>query len=142
MKSILIIFAFGLFAINVNAQSCHPGSGCCAKGASAALTAAQAQGIEVRKDVATGDLGFYKKTSCAYSDHASYVEVKYDAATQSFIHKSNDLTADAVASPVSLNTRPAGCCDMSKAACAEKMAKGECTDHMAAKAAKTSLATN
>ncbi len=142
MKSILFIFVFGLCSMSMKSQSCHAGSGCCAKGASAALTAAQAQGIEVRKDVATGDLGFYKKTSCAYSDHASYVEVKYDGISQRFVNKSNDISSDAVAMPVSLNTHHAGCGDMSKAACAEKMAKGECTDHMAAKAAKTSIATN
>ncbi|MEP7321947.1 MAG: hypothetical protein ABI761_08505 [Saprospiraceae bacterium] len=132
MKSILFIFVVALGVQGLQAQSCHAmasGGSCCAKSASTAMTAAENAGIQIRKDVATGDLSFHRKTSCAYSDHATFVEVKYDSNTNSFVNKAPDFSSEAMIIPVSLHTasmKKMDCSTMSKAECAGKMAKGEC----------------
>lgn len=131
MKSILFIFILALGVHGLQAQSCHGMSSgsCCAKSASTAMAAAENAGIQIRKDVATGDLSFHRMTSCAYSDHASYVEVKYDSNTNGFVNKAPDFSSEALVIPVSLHNatmKKTDCSTMSKAECAEKMAKGEC----------------
>ena len=132
MKSIITIFILVFSANIVTGQYCHSmakASGCCSKSASAALVAADQSGIQVRKDVATGDLSFHRRTSCAYSDHASYVEVRFDANTNSFVNRAPEFSSDPQALPVSIQSpsmKKMDCSQMSKAECAEKMAKGEC----------------
>ena len=146
MKSILFVFVLGLFSIGLQAQSCHASSAasCCSKSASAAISAANEAGIQVRKDVATGDISFHKKTSCTYSDHASYTEVKYDASNNQFVNKAPEFSSEAMIVPVALvsNTnKKMDCSKMTPTECAEKMAKGECNGHTAANS-KASIATN
>ena len=132
MKSIFFIFIFALSANIVTGQYCHSmakGSGCCSKGASAALAAADQSGIQVRKDVATGDLSFHRRISCVYSEHASYVEVKYDPNSNSFVNRAPKFSSEAFAIPVSSQSsslKKMDCSKMSKAECTDKMAKGEC----------------
>ncbi|MEO5581878.1 MAG: hypothetical protein ABIR66_04255 [Saprospiraceae bacterium] len=132
MRSILFIFILALCVLGLQGQSCHAMSksgSCCAKNATSAMVAAENAGIQIRKDVATGDLSFHRKTSCVYSDHASYVEVKYDSNTNIFVNKAPDFSSEALIIPVSLQSatmKKMDCSTMSKSECAEKMAKGEC----------------
>lgn len=114
-------------------QSCHAlaaSQGCCSKKSSAAaLVASKDPSIQVRKDVATGDISYYKKSGCAYSGSASYVAVTYDDKTQTFVNRAPVVSNEAQfihASSNSTEGKKMDCSQMSKAECLEKMAKGEC----------------
>jgi hypothetical protein len=133
MKNIFLLLILALSVGQLSAQSCHSmasgKSGCCSKSASAAMTAADDSGIQIRKDVATGDLSYHKKTSCAYSSQASFVEVSFDAKSNIFVNKAPSASRDLEAISVSNHTmemKKMDCSQMSKAECAAKMAKGEC----------------
>ncbi|MEP7266591.1 MAG: hypothetical protein ABI844_03110 [Saprospiraceae bacterium] len=135
LMMIVCLVSISGFAVS---QSCHSkatagGMGCCAMKASMAMTAADKEGIQVRKDVSTGELAFYKTSSCHYSGTTSYVQVDFNAQEGMFVNKAPQ-TNEMEMVPVSMHStemKKMDCSKMSKAECAEKMAKGEC--HMKAK---------
>jgi len=135
MKFFLMTFLFCVVLVNdsVIAQSCHSlatAPGCCSKKASAAaLVASNDPTIQVRKDVASGDISYFKKSGCSYSGSSAYVAVSYDDKTQSFVNIAPMVSQEAKfinASSSSTEGKKMDCSQMSKAECLEKMAKGEC----------------
>ena len=140
MKYLITMLFLVMFSGMAVSQSCHgksmaaaSGKSCCSSKEAAALVAADREGIQVRKDVATGDLSYYKVSSCAHSGSTSIVEMKFDANEKMFVNKAPEMN-EMHAVPVSSHTtemKKMDCSKMSKAECAEKMAKGEC--HMKAK---------
>lgn len=135
MKFVLMTFVLSMVLISgsMYGQSCHAlatSSGCCSKKASAAaLVASQDPSIQVRKDVATGDISYFKKSGCAYSGSVSYVAVAFDDKSQSFVNRAPMASQEAHfmnVSSSSTEVKKMDCSQMSKAECAEKMAKGEC----------------
>ena len=129
-----MLFLVTLSGIAVS-QSCHGksmatsgGKSCCSAKEAAAMVAADKEGIQVRKDVASGDLSYFKVSTCAHSGSTSIVEMKYDTQEKMFVNKAPDME-EMHAMPVSSHStemKKMDCSKMSKAECAEKMAKGEC----------------
>lgn len=131
---ITMLFLVSISGIAIS-QSCHGKSmasdgrkSCCSSKEAAALVAADREGIQVRKDVASGNLSYFKVSMCAHSGSTSIVEMKYDTHEKMFVNKAPDMQ-EMHAMPVSSHTtemKKIDCSKMSKAECAEKMAKGEC----------------
>lgn len=135
MKFVLMTFLFCVVLVNGSmlGQSCHTLAstpGCCSKKASAAaLVASQDPSIQVRKDVATGDISYFKKSGCSYSGSSAFVAVSYDDKTQTFVNRAPMVSKEAQfinASSNSTEGKKMDCSQMTKAECLEKMAKGEC----------------
>ncbi len=133
MKQIFLVLVLALASTQLVAQSCHAmasaKAGCCSKSASAAMSAALQSGIEVRKSVESGDLSYHKNTSCKYSSEAAFVEVTFNSKSNSFVNKAPTAARSLEAMTVSNHTtemKKMDCSTMTKAECAEKMAKGEC----------------
>ncbi|MBK6817729.1 MAG: hypothetical protein IPG82_20295 [Saprospiraceae bacterium] len=131
MKQLFLLVCMIAMVSIGQSQSCHSmagASGCCASKA-AAMVAAQDAGLLIKKDVATGDISYLKK-SCSYSANSSMVEMSFDPASGNFVNKAPTSSNEMYAIPVSSNStsevKKMDCSQMSKAECAEKMAKGEC----------------
>ena len=108
-------------------------SGCCKKSSAAAasLVASQDPSIEIRKDVATGDVSYYRKKMCSYGGHVSYAALNFDAKSNSFVNQPPAVSPEAHFLKVSNESGEKSkmdCNKMSKAECLEKMARGECAD--------------
>ena len=110
MKKVLFsLFFFSFLVLGANAQkaSC---SKTCTKGSSASACSAKAPGaaassdtqttaaasklasldasIETRTDVATGNVTYVRKETCAHSGTVSYSDVNYDATSNTFVNVS------------------------------------------------------
>lgn len=143
MKYLFSVALVMLMTMVSYSQSCHAkamaamsGKSCCSMKAAAVMAAADVEGLQVRKDVATGDLSYFKASTCAHSGTTSYVEMTYDAREKMFVNKAPDMPEFKL-TPVSSHTMEPmkmDCSKMSKAECAEKMAKGECKMGKASKA--------
>ena len=130
--TMLFLVSFSGIALS---QSCHGksmaaagGKSCCSSKEGSAMVAADKEGIQVRKDVGTGDLNYFKVSTCAHSGSTSVVEMKYDTHEKMFVNKAPDMH-EMQAMPVSTQhteMKKMDCSKMSKAECAEKMTKGEC----------------
>ncbi|HNR05948.1 MAG TPA: hypothetical protein PKM27_01460 [Saprospiraceae bacterium] len=138
MKQLLMTLVCSLLLTTgaLYGQSCHSKSamsGCCKKSSAAAasLVASQDPSIEVRKDVATGEVSYFRKKMCSYGGHVSYAALNFDAKSNAFVNQPPAVSSEAQLLRVSNESGQKAkmdCSKMSKAECLERMARGECTD--------------
>ena len=94
--------------------------------AAAAKLASMDASIESRKDDATGNVTYVRKETCAHSGKVSFVDVSYDASTNTFVNLSPMKAAGTGAGCGSKGTATSGkaCCasgaSAGKSCCASK----------------------
>jgi len=92
----------------------------------AAKLASMDASIETRTDPATGNVSYVRKETCSHSGTVSYVDVSYDATTNSFVNVSPVKTSGSATGCGSKATTTSGkaCCTsgaaMGKSCCAGK----------------------
>jgi len=148
MKKILFLFAFVMCTGLISAQdtaakkSCSKkcAKTCASKSASASvdsetkvasaesaaeLAAANDENIERKVCDVTGNVSYFKKSTCAYSGTVKMTEVEYDANTSTFVNVSprdvmNESEAKAVKTSDKTDVKVKSCAKSGKKCCASK----------------------
>lgn len=110
--------------------SCHekaPSAASATSGANldaAAKLASMDASIETRTDPATGNVSYVRKETCSHSGSVSYVDVSYDASTNTFVNVSPAKAMGSGCSTKATSASGKACCTngaaMGKSCCAGK----------------------
>lgn len=113
-----------------SASSCHdkaPSAASTTSGANldaAAKLASMDASIETRTDPATGNVSYVRKETCSHSGSVSYVDVSYDATTNTFVNVSPSKTMGSGCGTKATSASGKACCTsgaaMGKSCCAGK----------------------